>query len=285
MIGAVLLIPAVTAFLVDIMNAEGGRSGAVRERVEAYGAKTLPYVFCALTAVVILAPVAAFCMMTFARKYPADMSFTLYHAAKSVRRGALSYLVNSVIYAVLAGTLGTLLAFACSYITARLERRFSKVLHLLSLLTMAVPGIVLGLSYVIFFSGSPIYGTVFIIIIVNLVHFFASPYIMMFNAFKKINPAIEDTGAALGVPRIHIIIDVILPEVMPVICEMFAYFFVNSMMTVSAVSFLAPPSPRPVALMIPQFEAQLLMESAAFVSLMILAVNAGLKILFARKIR
>ena len=284
-IGAVLLFPAVSAFIADIVNAEGDRSNAVHEKVEAYSAKILPYVFCFVLAAVIIAPAAAFCMMTFAKKYPADMSLTLYHAAKTIRRGALSYMMNSLLYAVFSGTLGTCLAFVCSYTTARIEGKFSRVLHLLSLLTMAVPGIVLGLSYVIFFNGSRMYGTALIIVIADLVHFFASPYIMMFNALKKINPAVEDTGAALGVSRLHIVLDVILPEVMPAIREMFAYFFVNAMMTVSAVSFLAPPSPRPVALMIPQFEAQLLMESAAFVSLMILVVNVVLKICFAHKNR
>ena len=49
------------------------------------------------------------------------------------------------------------------------------------------------------------------------------------------------------------------------------------MMTISAVSFLVPPAPKPVALMINQFESQLLMESAAFVALLILGVNVALK--------
>ena len=59
---------------------------------------------------------------------------------------------------------------------------------------------------------------------------------------------------------------------------MFSYFFVNSMMTISAVSFLVPPAPKPVALLINQFEAQLLMESAAVVSVLILFINAALKV-------
>ena len=75
----------------------------------------------------------------------------------------------------------------------------------------------------------------------------------------------------------RMIVDVIIPKVKYTLFEMFGYFFVNSMMTISAVSFLAPPAPKPVALMINQFEAQLLMESAAFVSLMILIVNVLLK--------
>ena len=49
------------------------------------------------------------------------------------------------------------------------------------------------------------------------------------------------------------------------------------MMTISAVSFLANAFTRPVALMINQFEAQMQLEAAAFVSVAILAVNLALK--------
>lgn len=43
---------------------------------------------------------------------------------------------------------------------------------------MAILGIVLGLAYMMFFKGSIIYGTIGILIMVNLVHFFAS-YLMV----------------------------------------------------------------------------------------------------------
>lgn len=277
-IGAVLLLPSIVAFTADMVNSEKGRINFVHESVSPYRVKIPAFVFCVVLSVIIITPIVVFCMMTFAKKYPANMSFSLYHLTKTIRRGAGSYLLNSLLYAVSAGTLGTILAFMCSYITARLEGKLGKMIHLMSLLTMSVPGIVLGLSYVILFSGSYVYGTILIIVLVNLVHFFASPYIIMLNALRKINPSLEDIGAALGIPRIYMICDVIIPKVAPALREMFAYFFVNSMMTISAVSFLAPPSPRPVALMIPQFEAQLLMESAAFVSLIILAINSVLKI-------
>ena len=143
---------------------------------------------------------------------------------------------------------------------------------------MAIPGIVLGLSYVIFFHSTPIYGTVLIVALANSVHFFASPYLMMYNTLQKVNPNLEAVGQSLGVGRFRIVRDVILPKVRYTLLEMFVYFFVNSMMTISAVSFLAPPSPKPVALMINQFEAQLLMESAAVVSLLILLINLLLKL-------
>ena len=80
----------------------------------------------------------------------------------------------------------------------------------------------------------------------------------MYNSLNKVNPDLEDVGQTLGVGRLSIIRDVILPKTKLTLIEMFIYFFVNSMMTVSAVSFLAPPSPKQIALMINQFETQLL---------------------------
>lgn len=61
------------------------------------------------------------------------------------------------------------------------------------------------------------------------------------------------------------------------LCGMFSYFFVNSMITISAVSFLTTVKDMPLALMIPQYEAQMLLESSAFVSLLILGVNLLVK--------
>ena len=56
-----------------------------------------------------------------------------------------------------------------------------------------------------------------------------------------------------------------------------SYFFVNCMMTISAVSFLATTRNKPVSLMINQFEAQMQLECAAVISLMILLTNLAVK--------
>ncbi len=97
---------------------------------------------------------------------------------------------------------------------------------------------------------------------------------------NKVNQNLESAGSTLGINRMRIIVDVIVPKVKGTIFEMFSYFFVNSMVTISAVSFLSPPSPKPLALMINQFEAQRQMESAAFVSLLIFIINLLLRIVF-----
>lgn len=279
--GAILLVPAVIAFIVDLLNPENSQSGFVSKPIDPQKNKkaaVAAYVFCSCLLLFVIAPVISFVFMIFETKYPIDTTFTLYHIEKTMNRGAGDYLVNSLVYSLLAAIFGTALAFVCSYMTSRIQGKFSKVLHLISMTSMAIPGIVLGLSYLLFFNGTAIYGSIWIVVLVNSIHFFASPYLMMRNTMEKLNPNLEAVGASLGVSRIHIIFDVILPKVRLTVLEMLVYFFVNSMMTISAVSFLAPPAPKPLALMINQFEAQLLMESAAFVSLMIFSVNVLTKV-------
>ncbi len=161
----------------------------------------------------------------------------------------------------------------------------SKFLHLIAITSAAIPGIVLGLSYVIVFNQSFVYGTIAILVMVNLIHFFASPYLMMYNSLNKINENLESVGQMLGIGRLRMIKDIFIPQSMATIFEMSSYFFVNCMMTISAVSFLATMSNKPIALMINQFEAQMQLECAAIVSLAILAVNLIIKVLvyFAKK--
>lgn len=279
-IGAILLIPAVVAFIVDILNPEKNQSGFVTEGMEVakqVWVKVLAYVFCVLISLFILLPIIAFCVMAFATKYPVDTSFTFEHLSNTFNRGAGEFLLYSLLYAFLVALIGTIIGFFCAYSTARMKGKVSRFVHFAAMISMAIPGIVLGLSYLLFFNKSFIYGTILIVVLVNSMHFFSSPYLMMYNTLSKMNASLEDVGLSLGIPKWRIIFNVILPKVIMTLLEMFVYFFVNTMMTISAISFLAPPAPKSVALMINQFESQLLMENAAFVSLLILVVNVFVK--------
>ena len=72
--------------------------------------------------------------------------------------------------------------------------------------------------------------------------------------------------------------DVYIPCTRATIIEMFSYLFVNCMVTISAVSFLANFRNMPLALLIPQFDSQSLIEATAFISVIILLVNGILKL-------
>lgn len=281
-IGSMLLLPAVAAFIIDLLKKDAGRSGYVTKRVKPR--KNLLrdgvcYFMCGLFSAVVIIPIATFIILTFVTRYPLDMSLTFEHIAKTFNMNGGTYLINSFIVSVFVAVVGTAVAYLTAYCTARMSGTLSRILHLFSITSMAIPGLVLGLSFVLFFKGSWLYGTLAILILVNTVHFFASPYLMIYNSFNIINKNLEDVGATMNISRPRILVDVLIPQTKDTLIEMMSYFFVNSMMTISAVSFLTNVSTKQLSLMITQFEAVRLMECSAFVSLLILGVNLVVKAL------
>ncbi|MEG2770004.1 MAG: ABC transporter permease subunit, partial [Oscillospiraceae bacterium] len=279
-IGVVLLVPAVIAFLIDIFNKDNSIQDFITKKARIAKNKLrdiLSYILCTVTSIVVVLPIAMFCFLSFIKKYPTDISFSLSNIFKAFNMNAGQFLLNALIIAASVSIIGTAFSYITAYITARVPGKRSKTLHLFSITSMAIPGLVLGLSFAIFFKGSFIYGTLAILILVNLIHFFSSPYLLAYNSFNKINNNLEAVGRTLGVSRFYMLKDVFIPQMYETIIEMFTYFFVNCMMTISAVSFLYTVSTMPLSLMITQFEAQRLLECSAFVSLVILVINLSVK--------
>ena len=276
-----LLIPAVVAFITDLFNKEKGSSTFVKkqdERKKALPARIAAFCVCAAVSLVAILPIASFAVQAFVVSYPRDMSFTTAQLDNFIRQRGFEYLTNSLLIAIATAALGTVLSYTVAYLTARMRSGLSRLIHLLALTFMAVPGLVLGLSYAMTFKETFIYGTVAIMIMANVAHFLSSPYLMMYNSFGKMNRDLEAVGSTLGVGRLHMIKDVFIPQSISTVLEMFSYLFVNAMMTISAVSFLATTTTRPVSLMISQFKDSVGgMELAAMVSLAILLSNITLK--------
>ena len=277
-IGVVLLAPAIIAFLMDLKKS--GNIGAVSTvtkpfKIEKNTARDVgAYIFLALSLLVMCLPIVAFACLSFVKQYPIDMTFTLDNVRKLISNGIGMYFVNSVSVALLTALIGTCFAYFAAYCTARSEKKISnQLLHFVSMLPLAVPGVVLGLSYVMTFKNIPLYGTIFILVIVNIVHFFSSPYLMAYNSLSKFNPNLEDVAHTLGISRLRMLMSVYVTSTTYTIVEMYSYFFVNAMITISAVSFLINFRTMPLSLMIPQLESQSFIEGTALVSLLILALN------------
>jgi iron(III) transport system permease protein len=279
-IGAFLLVPAAAAFLFDLLSRDKGNAAFVNTAQKPLARPlrdAAAFCYCVLVCVLIASPVAVFSMISFVKGYPLDLSASFVNMTKTLGLGAGRFLANSLAVACGTALLGTAIAYVTAYCTARSRTASSRALHLVSITSLAVPGLVLGLSYVIFFKGTFFYGTLAILILVNTVHFLASPYLLAYNSLCKLNPRLEDVGATLGLGRLRILAGVIIPQTKETILEMLSYFFVNCMMTISAVSFLATAATQPVSLMITEFERQMFLEGAAFVSLLILVCNFTLK--------
>ena len=289
LIGCVLIIPAFIAFILDVINADTpSNSYNFTPYIPCTNKKRdyFAYIWCSLLTFGLVLPIVTFIFLMFVTKYPINISFSFEHIVRAFNLGMSKYLINSLIISFLTAIVGTFISFLTAYYTARSDGKFSRILHLIAMISLAIPGIVLGLSYVMFFKSSFIYGTIAMLVLVNSIHFFASPYLMCYNAMGKLNQNYESVASTLGIPKYKLIMDVIFPQTFTTVLEQFSYFFVNSMVTISAVSFLSTSSIQPLSLMIPNLESMMLIESISFVSITILAVNLILKMIiyFIKKI-
>ena len=75
----------------------------------------------------------------------------------------------------------------------------------------------------------------------------------------------------------QLLFDVFVPCTKETLLEILAYLFVNAMVTISAVSFLANFKNMPLSLLIPQFDSQSMIEATAFISIVIFGVNVMVK--------
>lgn len=282
-IGAFLLIPAVIAFVFDVLNRDRANMNFVIQEKTVRDNKIRDcfagfYLF--LVCFIITLPIIVFAALTLINNYPIDMSLSFRNIERTINLGAGRFLGNSLMISLGVALFGTVISWVTAYFTARMPSKTSRMLHLISITSLAIPGMVLGLSYVLFFRSTFIFGTMAILILANTIHFMASPYLMAYNSLGKLNINLEDVGKTLGVGRFRIVRDVLIPQTRITILEMLSFFFVNSMITISAVSFLSTFRNRPISLMITQFEAQLFLEGAAFVSILILGCNLAVKALF-----
>ncbi|CAM3565004.1 ABC transporter permease subunit [Erysipelothrix urinaevulpis] len=276
-IGVVLLIPAFIAFIVDLkIEKERHDSTLVRKFVVKENKKRdlLANIILILISVIFLLPIFAFVLLSVVEQFPKNMSLSLRHFKDALQLDIVDYLINSLTIALSTALLGTVVSYLTAYITARSNKTPTVLfLHLLSMFSLAIPGVVLGLSYVLFFNSTFIYNTIFILILVNIVHFFSSPYLMAYNSLSGYGSSFNDLAEVHGISKWRMLVDVFIPNTQLTIFEMFSFFFTNSMITISAVSFLSNVRNQPLALLIPQLDAQSLIEATALVSLLILICN------------
>ena len=279
-IGLFLLIPAFISFLFDniVKDYTRGELNSNEFRIEKNKVRDrILITFLYLVLLFILIIIGSFVYYAFIDNPVLNPVLSLNHFEYILGNNLFGYIYNSLLIAILVSIIGTIIAYFMAYITARVKGVIGKIIHILAISSLAIPGIVLGLSYAITFNSSIIYNTFLILIIVNIIHFMATPYLMAYNALQKVNANYEIVAKTCNVGLLHIIIDVIIPCTKITIREMVAYFFVNSMITISAVTFLFNTRTMPLSLLINTYEGDLMLGEAAIISLVILFFNVIVK--------
>ena len=279
-VGLILLIPAIVSFLFDIIFKDESANEKQRQLIKSSRTYDRTVIFVLVLVVVLLfTPQLSFISLTFMKSFPNDLSFTSEHVlnvfSNTYGVGLVSYIVNSLKIAFLTALIGMVFAYLLAYLSVRKSGRFSKVVDLLSLSTIAIPGLVLGIGYIFLFSKTNgyFYGTVAILVVVNIIHFLGSPYLLAKNCLSKINSEYEVIGETLGISKFGIIKNVLIPNSTGTLIEMFSYFFLNSMITISAVAFLCTYFNQPLSILITSYEKSGNYEMQSVISFIILLIN------------
>ena len=253
-VSVVLLIPAIVAFIADRF--------VQRRQVALVTSSSVPYqakpsalfdgvmlAYCGFIAFLIIGILGMSMFASLVTFWPYNMAlgFTNYNF-DVMDGGGWEAFRNSLRMALYTAIFGTIIVFTGAYMVEK-AKGFSGVrgvIQFLCMLPMAVPGMVLGLAYIFFFNhpANPlgfIYGTMAILVICTIAHFYTVSHLTAMTALKQMDPEFESVSSSLKVPVLKTFLVVTIPVCLPAILDISIYLFVNAMTTVSAVIFLYSP--------------------------------------------
>ncbi len=241
-----LLLPTLTAFFVQrywlsrrsFVTVTGKPSGRLIELVGLGGKTGLVAVMAAISIFIIMlyATVVAGC---FVKNWGIDNSFSTENIVEAIERGWDS-ITATVTLSAAATPVAGLLAMAAALLLTRKRFPLKRLLEFLIMTPFALPGTLLGISYVMAFNKPPLLlvGTGLIIVINFIIREFPVGMEGGIASLKQIDPAIEEAAMNLGADTSLVFKDMVLPLIRPAFISALSYTFVRSMTAVSAVVFL-----------------------------------------------
>ena len=286
-IAFVMLLPSVVSIVVlHILEKYNIRYSGVSD-IELKKNRVRDAVFGILGAGIILCVLSVFAVIfviPFIKDWPYNLTVTFEHVSTVFSDNALLMVMkNSLVVALLTAFFGTLAAYGCALIVSRssMGKWVKSCIEGIAMVTNTIPGMVLGLAYLFLFSGSFLQGTIVILILCNVIHYFSTPYIMMKSSLSKLNASWETTAMLMGDSWTKTIVRVVTPNALPTILEVFGYYFINAMVTISAVIFIAGARTMVITTKIKELQYYNKYSEIFVLSLLILFVNIVSKALLA----
>ncbi len=220
-------------------------------------------------------------------KWPYDLSFTLHHYTYGFEEAGVDRAYrNSLVMAAWCAFAGAALTFLGAYWLEKTKGLdvLRPVIRLQAMMPMAVPGLVLGIGYILFFNhpDNPLnllYGTMTILVLSTIIHFYSSSHLTAVTALKGLDGEIESVSASLKVPFYKTLWRVTIPVCLPSIIDISRYYFVNAMTTISAVVFLYSPKTMLASISIVQLDEAGNVGSAAAMATLIVVTSGVVTLL------
>ena len=274
-----LLLPAVTAYLFNkywvskkSFVTVTGKPTQARKLIDEAHIKWPLFAFCMVVAAVILLFYGTVIFGSFVRTWGYDYSLTLDQYRKALAYGWDS-LKNSMILGLISAVIGGLLGMIIAYITAKRNYYGKRFIEVSSVLMFAVPGTVLGISYVLAFNTKPLVltGTALILIIVFTFRNMPVAIESGTTTLLQIDNSIEEASTILGADTGYSFRRITLPMLRNAFFSGIVYSFTKAITAVSAVIFLVSARWNLVTSKIYSlFDQAKYSQAAAFVTMLVL---------------
>lgn len=244
------------------------------------------FLYCSLISVAVVAVLGMAVYGSLVTFWPWNKALTLnnYNFAEMSTYG-WSPFFNSLTLAGWTAVIGTAVIFIGAYCIEK-GRAFGPVrqaMQMLSVVPMAVPGMVLGLGYIFYFNDvnnplNVLYGTMAFLVINTVVHYYTVGHMTALTSLKQLPSELEATAASVNLPQYKLFFKVTLPVCMPAILDIATYLFVNALTTTSAVVFLYSTDTIPASVSILNMDDAGQTGAAAAMAVMIMMSAAIAKI-------
>jgi iron(III) transport system permease protein len=175
----------------------------------------------------------------FVKNWGIDYTFTLDNFGEALSRGARA-LRDTATLAAIATPIAGILAMVAALVVVRKSFIGKRVLEALIMTPFAIPGTLIGISYILAFNKPPLIlvGTAAIIVINYIIRELPVGLEGGAASLRQIDPSIEEAAQDLGADMPTVFRTIVLPLIRPAFISSMSYTFVRSMTAVSAIIFL-----------------------------------------------
>jgi iron(III) transport system permease protein len=160
---------------------------------------------CCYLCLSILAPVLIIGVTSFQRFYQplvpgASINWTLanYSALLDYRFFG-QYLVNTILVSLSASSITMLVVSFLAWQIVRWPSRLTRAISVLAFLPLAIPGVIFSLAFLLAALGTPLYGTLFVVIVAFCARYLAYSTRLMHAAQLQIHRELEEAALTCGV--------------------------------------------------------------------------------------
>ena len=234
--------------------------------------------FCFLITAVVISIYVLIPIASFIKMWGVDYSWTLehYRYALSVGHNAIK---DTTLLAIIATPISGILGMIVAYLVVRKKFIGRGFINFASLLSIAVPGTVIGIGYILTFNEYPLQltGTAMILIAAFIIRSLPIGIRAGVSSLQQIDPGIEEAAADLGSGAGRVFTTVTLPLIKDAFFGGLVYSFIRSMTSISAVIFLVSAKYSLLTvLVLDQVEDNRFGVASAFSTILIVIVYAAI---------